>query len=89
MLRSLVRVTLVVSAMLVATTAPVVHTVVAAWRYAASAFCSGLENLHQAPCGEIATRPTVERVKAHAFVARLLKRERPRVTTGWRMCPST
>lgn len=49
----------------------------------------GLENLHQTPAGEISSKPTVARVKAHAFVARLLKRDRPHVTSGWRMCPST
>jgi hypothetical protein len=49
----------------------------------------GLENLHQTPAGEISSLPTVRRVRAHAFVARLLKRERPHVTSGWRMCPST
>jgi hypothetical protein len=49
---------------------------------------SGLENLHQAPAGEISSKPTVARVRAHAFVARLVKRERPRVTSQWRMCPS-
>lgn len=50
---------------------------------------SGLENLHQTPAGEVSSQPTVQRVRAHAFVARLLKRERPHVTSGWRMCPST
>lgn len=49
---------------------------------------SGLENLHQTPAGEISTKTTVQRVRAHAFVARLLKRDRPHVTSGWRMCPS-
>lgn len=74
---------------LTAATATVLHVVrdtVAAlrsWAYA------GLENLHQTPAGEISSKPTVQRVKQHAFVARLLKRDRPHVTSGWRMCPST
>ncbi|WP_294767218.1 hypothetical protein [uncultured Rhodoferax sp.] len=32
--------------------------------------------------------PTVVLVQAKAFVQRILKRERPRVMPGWRMCPS-
>lgn len=33
-------------------------------------------------------RVTVALVQARAFVLRLAKRETPRVTPGWRMCPS-
>lgn len=34
------------------------------------------------------TKPAVQRVQAKAFVQRLVKRERPVVTSTWRMCPS-
>ncbi len=33
-------------------------------------------------------KPAVHRVQAKAFVQRLEKRERPVVTSSWRMCPS-
>lgn len=33
-------------------------------------------------------KPAVQRVQAKAFVQRLVKRERPVVTSTWRMCPS-
>ena len=34
-------------------------------------------------------KPRVRLVAAKAFIMRLAKRERPRVTPLWRMCPST
>lgn len=50
---------------------------------------SGLENLHQVPAGEVSQRqPEIRRVSARAFMARLMRRARPQVTPGWRMCPS-
>lgn len=33
-------------------------------------------------------RPDPQLVRASSFVARILKRENPRVEAGWRMCPS-
>ncbi|MBV7457319.1 hypothetical protein KW843_22755 [Acidovorax sp. sif1233] len=33
--------------------------------------------------------PSVALVAAKAFILRLVKRDRPRVTPMWRMCPST
>lgn len=33
-------------------------------------------------------RPVVNLVQAKAFVQRIMKRERPVMTVGWRMCPS-
>lgn len=33
--------------------------------------------------------PAVHLVRAKAFVRRLIKRDRPVVTSSWRMCPST
>ena len=35
------------------------------------------------------TTPAVRKAQAKAFVQRLAKRERPVVTSSWRMCPST
>lgn len=35
------------------------------------------------------TRSVLPFVQAKSFVQRLVKRERPEVTGGWRMCPST
>jgi len=33
-------------------------------------------------------KPMVQQVRAKAFVQRIEKRERPVVTSSWRMCPS-
>lgn len=35
-----------------------------------------------------ASKPMVKRVQAKAFTQRIEKRERPVVTSAWRMCPS-
>lgn len=39
--------------------------------------------------GEGLGRPQVRMVQAKAFVARLIKRDRPVITSTWRHCPST
>jgi len=39
------------------------------------------------PLLRLARRP-IELLQAGAYALRLAKRERPRVTPGWRMCPS-
>jgi len=38
--------------------------------------------------GSGVAKPTVMRIQAKSFVMRLVKRERPVVTSTWRMCPS-
>jgi hypothetical protein len=40
------------------------------------------------PALKLAARP-VEILQACAYALRLAKRDRPRLTPGWRMCPST
>lgn len=40
------------------------------------------------PAAEAQRKPQVYFVQARAFVARLIKRERPVLTNSWRMCPS-
>lgn len=40
------------------------------------------------PAGEPAQRPRVALIQARTFFARQAKRETPRVTQDWRMCPS-
>lgn len=40
------------------------------------------------PAQCMAARP-VEMLQACAYALRMAKRERPRVTPGWRMCPTT
>lgn len=50
---------------------------------------SGLENLHQAPAGEVSEkRSEIRRTAARQYAALRLERKRPRVTSQWRMCPS-
>ncbi len=44
--------------------------------------------MSQPPAGQVVDRPRVLLVAARAFVARLAQRMRPRVTPGWRLCPS-
>jgi hypothetical protein len=39
--------------------------------------------------GSGVAKPAVQRVQAKAFVQRIEKRERPVLTSSWRMCPST
>lgn len=41
------------------------------------------------PASPSQREPSVALVAAKAFILRLVKRERPRVTPLWRMCPST
>lgn len=45
----------------------------------------GLKLFQAEPTGR---NPAVRIVQAKAFVARILKRERPVLTSAWRMCPS-
>lgn len=47
-----------------------------------------LARMDRIDAGQVAHRPTVERIAAKAFLARLVKRDRPRIEAGWRMCPS-
>lgn len=60
-----------------------------------SAVCSGWNYLFGPvsvapadPKSEASARPRVALMKARAFFARQIKRERPTVTPYWRMCPS-
>lgn len=48
---------------------------------------SAVEKFEQ-PALRLAARP-VELLQACAYALTLAKRERPRVTPGWRMCPSS
>jgi hypothetical protein len=67
------------------------EAVVSVWRYASAtvaSFAAGFLNCASPKVGQVVDRPQVERVAAKAFVARLMKRERPRLEAGWRMCPS-
>lgn len=43
---------------------------------------------NQVPKSPGQTRPVVALVIARSYAERLLRRVRPNVTTGWRMCPS-
>lgn len=67
------------------------EVVVGIWRYASAtvtSFVAGFLNCASPKVGQVVDRPQVERVAAKSFVARLLKRERPRLEASWRMCPS-
>lgn len=46
---------------------------------------TGLAMAGSKPSGR---RPVVLLVQARAFYTRLIRRDRPRMTDGWRMCPS-
>ena len=56
----------------------------AAWRIGSS-FMDGLAKFTAEPMPEL---PKVAFVQAKAFVQRIAKRERPIMTSTWRMCPS-
>jgi len=75
----------VVASAAIALAAPVVHAAVSAYRVAKEWLLDGFKLLAST---DTQTRPTITRVQAKAFVQRILKRERPTVTPGWRMCPS-
>jgi hypothetical protein len=60
----------------------------AAYRFACDLVSSGLK-LAARTKGHGLGRPAVLQVQARAFVLRLAKRDRPRLTPGWRLCPST
>lgn len=79
---------IVISSAATACTAMVADTF-AFMRQVVRDFATGFLNCAMPPVGQVVDLPKVERVQARAFVARLLKRERPQVTAGWRMCPST
>jgi membrane-bound lytic murein transglycosylase B len=68
-----------------AVAAPVVHAAVSAYRFAKDWLVTGFKLFAST---ETVSRPTIARVQAKAFVQRIMKRERPTVTPGWRMCPS-
>lgn len=64
-----------------------VSAVSAAWACAKSFLFDGIKLVAGTP--EPSKQPSVLLVKAKSFVQRIAKRERPTVTPGWRMCPST
>jgi len=65
---------------------PVFHVVTAAYRAVKDWVLDGFK-LAAAKVED--TKPAVWFVQAKAFVLRLAKRQRPELTGGWRMCPST
>lgn len=66
---------------------PVVETVVATARALKNWALDGFK-LAAADAEDLKT-PAVWFVQAKAFVLRLAKRQRPEVSSSWRMCPST
>lgn len=66
-------------------TRDVIHTAAAAFKNFA---VRAVDVLASPSAGEI-ERQAVPRERAKSFLQRILKRERPHVTPGWRMCPST
>lgn len=66
----------------------VATTCTAVYRLACDFVSSGLK-LAARTDGAGFARPAVLKVQARVFVLRLAKRDRPRLTPGWRMCPST
>lgn len=66
--------------------APVLKAVASIYRFATSWLIAGIEAFAPAHAREM--QPSFTKAKVKAFVQRILKRERPNVTPGWRMCPS-
>jgi hypothetical protein len=66
--------------------APVVNIARRAYGTVRDVFLHGFELAAQTAT---VRQPAILLVQAKAFVLRLAKRERPVVTTSWRMCPST
>jgi hypothetical protein len=64
---------------------PAIERVAAVWRRAKELVLGGLQ-LSASPGTE--PQPAVWRFKVKAFILRIAKRERPVMTSNWRMCPS-
>lgn len=64
----------------------VAEPVVAAYRMVRSVVFDAFKLASNESYG--ASKPMVKRVQAKAFTQRIEKRERPVVTSAWRMCPS-
>lgn len=62
--------------------------VVTAYR-AAKGFVFQFVEVLAAPTVAEIQRPAVPHARAKSFLGRMMRRVRPTVTPGWRMCPST
>lgn len=69
----------------VATRDYVVTSVARVWNFAISAFVGAAQVQPKSPSQ---VQPCVALLAARSFVARMLRRDRPAVTPGWRLCPS-
>jgi len=69
----------------VATRDYVVTSVARVWNLAISAFVGTAQLQPKSPSQ---AQPRVALLAARSFLARMLRRDRPVVTTRWRMCPS-
>jgi len=65
----------------------VADPVIATFRVAKEVILYGFKLSEAEPTGR--ANPMVRRVQAKSFVERIEKRDRPVVTSSWRMCPST
>jgi hypothetical protein len=89
MYRSRSRLGLLAAAVCIAVSAlvaPVLRAAASIYRLATSWLVAGIEAFAPAHAREM--QPSFTKAKVKAFVQRILKRERPNVTPGWRMCPS-
>jgi hypothetical protein len=86
MKRSLYALALACVALAASAVSHVVDAAVSAYRFTKDCLATGFKLL----AGEAADlNPVSIRItQAKAFVQRIMKRERPTVTPGWRMCPS-
>lgn len=86
--RSFARVALMACALAgAACVAAVANPLKAAWRFVSCHFQEACA-MATTPDTLKSTKPTLL-VKAGAFAAALVKRERPKLSPTWRMCPST
>lgn len=85
MKRSLYALALACVALAASAVSHVVDAAVSAYRFAKDWLVDGFKLFAST---DTVSRPTIARVQAKAFVQRIMKRERPTVTPGWRMCPS-
>ncbi|MDZ7892339.1 MAG: hypothetical protein U5L73_11355 [Rhodoferax sp.] len=91
MYRSSSRLGMLVAAVCIAAFAfvePVLRAAASLYRLATSWLVAGIEAFAPAHARKMQPSFTKAKVKVKAFVQRILKRERPNVTPGWRMCPS-
>lgn len=77
-----------IAAFAIASAYAVAEVVQSAWKVAKSWLGYGLKEAFAPSAASIHPAPGISLHQAKSFVQRIVKRDRPQVTSGWRWCPS-